>query len=287
MLMHASITNDLHLYRGDQKAGNGFIMGHEFTGKVIAVGSRVTKLAEGDVIVTPFTINCGTCFYCGKGCSSRCEHSTLFGSVVLDGGQAQYARIPLAESTVFKAPPEIDERNLVLMADIFPTGYFAAANAFSSTRDEEHIRDSIVVLIGCGPVGLCALVNALEYKPRKILAVDRVASRVEIARGLGAEAWNDQEDGQALRRRVLELTGGRGADIVIEVVGHSDALEFGFQLLRPFGKISSVGIHNGEIPWSGNQAYGKNLKFEIGRCPVRSTYFSILLELIWGSGLIH
>jgi len=117
----------------------------------------------------------------------------LFGCPLLDGGQAEYMRVPLADATAVKAPEGLDEKKLVLMADIFPTGYFAAANAFRGF-DEDTIRQSVVVLIGCGPVGLCALINALEHKPKVVIAVDRVESRLELAKKLGAEPWNDQKD---------------------------------------------------------------------------------------------
>jgi threonine dehydrogenase-like Zn-dependent dehydrogenase len=132
------------------------------------------------------------------------------------------------------------------MGDIFPTGYFAAFNAFKNSTAEQIVQ-SVVVVIGLGPVGLCALINALEYKPKHILAVDSVPSRLELARTLGAEPWNFQTDRDGLGKRVLELTEGRGADAVIEVVGLSPALRMGFDLLRPWGVISSVGVHNGEV----------------------------------------
>lgn len=162
-----------------------------------------------------------------------------------DGTCAQI-RIPNADGSVVKAPEGVDEKYLVLMADIFPTGYFAARNAFK-TSTKEQIAEQTVVLIGCGPVGLCALINALEYKPKHLLAVDSVPARLELARELGAEPWNFQTDREGLDKRVLELTEGRGADAVIEVVGLSPALKTGYDLLRPFGTISSVGVHNGEV----------------------------------------
>ena len=150
-----------------------------------------------------------------------------------------------------KSPEGIKEELLVLMADIFPTGYFAASNAFTGYTPEQ-IADQKVVVIGCGPVGLCALINALEYKPKHLLAVDSIPSRLELARSLGAEPWNFQLDRAGLDKRVLELTDGRGADAVIEVVGLSPALRTGFDLLRPWGTISSVGVHNGEVASTPN-----------------------------------
>lgn len=158
----------------------------------------------------------------------------LFGTAALDGGQAEYVRVPFADATVMKAPEEIADNALVLMADIFPTGYFAAHNAFKElTKDQ--VAESTVVVIGCGPVGLCALINAEDYKPKNLLAVDSVQSRLDIAKSLGAEPWNFQTQREGLDNRVKELTDGRGADVVIEVVGLSPALKMGFELLRPWG----------------------------------------------------
>ncbi|EEH36497.1 alcohol dehydrogenase [Paracoccidioides lutzii Pb01] len=263
--------SELHVFRGHQPSGTGFIMGHEFTGEIVEIGSSVKTLKPGDKIVCPFTTSCSECFYCKNGFSSRCEKSLLLGCAMLDGAQAEYVRIPNADGTVFKAPEGISEKALVLMADIFPTGYFAASNGLSQFT-KEQLSEMTVVVIGCGPVGLCALVNAAEYKPKNLLAVDSVLSRLELAKSLGAEPWNFQTDREGLDRRVKELTNGRGADVVIEVVGLSPALKMGFELLRPWGIISSVGVHNGEIPWTGNQAYGKNLKIQMGRCPIRSIF---------------
>ena len=125
-------------------------------------------------------------------------------------------------------------------------GYFAAHNAFKDLS-KEQITDATVVLIGCGPVGLCALINAETYKPKNLLAVDSIQSRLDLAKSLGAEPWNFQSDREGLDKRVKELTDGRGADVVIEVVGLSPALKMGFELIRPWGIISSVGVHNGEV----------------------------------------
>lgn len=256
-------------------------MGHEFVGTVESTGSAITTLKPGDPVVSPFTISCGACFYCVSGFSSRCEGCLLFGTALLDGAQAEYVRVPLADSTLVAAPPAVrDPKLYLLMADVFPTGFFAAENAFNNERPEADVakpksEGDVVVLFGCGPVGLCAVVAAMEHKPKALLAVDSVQSRLDKAKALGAEPWNYQTDRSGLEQRVKELTDGRGADAVIEVVGHSSALDMAFKLLRPWGVISSVGVHNGEIPWTGNQAYGKNLTIKMGRCPVRSMAHSV------------
>ena len=271
VIYSALCGSELHVFRGHQRSPTGFIMGHEFTGTVAEAGSDVKKFKKGDQIVSPFTISCGECFYCTKGYSSRCENCQLYGTAALDGAQAEFVRVPLADSTAVKAPDDIEDKTLVLMADIFPTGYFAANNAFKEMKKEE-IAEATVVLIGCGPVGLCALINAENYKPKNLLAVDAIPSRLELAQSLGAEPWNFKEDRDGLDKRIKDLTNGRGADVVIEVVGLEAALQMGFELLRPWGVISSVGVHNEQIPWSGNQAYGKNLRVQMGRCPVRSIF---------------
>ncbi|KAL4980344.1 chaperonin 10-like protein [Aspergillus desertorum] len=219
--------SDLHVYRGIESAGTGFVMGHEVTGEVVGVGDAVKTVKKGDVVVSAFTTSCGTCFYCTKGFSSRCDKNTLLGCNDLDGAQAEYVRIPTQTA-----------QSLSPQAASPPTAQFAAQT---------------VVIVGCGPVGLCALINALEYKPKHVLAVDCVPSRLELARSLGAEPWNFKTDCEALDRRVSD-----------------PALRMGFEFLRPCGVISSVGVHNGEIPWTGSEVYGKNVTRKMGRCPVRS-----------------
>ena len=194
------------------------------------------------------------CFYCKNGFTSRCQHSLLFGSPKLNGGQAEYVRVPFADGTVVVAPHEIEDRALVLMADIFPTGYFGAKNAFGLMEGKPAPEDATVVVVGCGPVGLCAIVSALEYKPKHLFAVDGVDSRLELAKGLGAEPLNFVKDPEGMVRRVKEVTEGRGADAVIEVVGLSPALRTAYDLLRPFGVISSIGVHGDEVSLWGSAA---------------------------------
>ena len=233
-------------------------------------------------------------------------------------------RVPHADGTVVRAPPEMtsdkkDDRALILMADIFPTGFFGARNAFAMLRDQRlPASEATVVVVGCGPVGLCAIVSALEYGPRKVFAVDSVPARLELARGLGAEPLDFAAPAggrEAVVKRVLEVTEGRGADAVIEVVGLSPALRTAFELIRPFGVISSIGVHNAEVRLllgglgsgfadrlarfrgtatrrisrfcfvclgvvyvlTGNS---KNVKVQMGRCPVRSIFPEALPVLV-------
>ncbi|KAG0126619.1 chaperonin 10-like protein [Tuber indicum] len=270
--------SELHVFRGHQPSDTGFIMGHEFTGTVVQVGKRVSRFQVGDKVVSPFTTSCLECFYCKNGYTSRCTQSMLYGSVVLDGGQAEYVRVPLADGTLFKAPPEIPDETVILMADIFPTGYFAASTSLSQLTPTQR-ENATVVLIGCGPVGLCALIAATSFNPARIFAIDSVPSRLELAKSLGAEPLNFMENKEAVKERIMEATDGRGADVVMEVVGNSPALRMGFDVVRPWGAIISVGVHNAEIPFTGKEAYGKNVRVQFGRCPVRAV-FPEALELL-------
>ncbi|KAI1265130.1 GroES-like protein [Xylariaceae sp. FL1019] len=244
-------------------------MGHEFTGIVAEVGSAVTTIKTGDKVVCPFTVSCLDCFYCKNGYSSRCVHSMLFGSEMLDGAQADYVRVPFADGTLVKAPSEIDDRALLLMADIFPTGFFGARNAFNSLGAMDP-SEATAVVVGCGPVGLCALISALEYKPKHLFVIDAVDSRLEIARTLGAEPLNFKKDPEGMVNRIA--TDGRGADVVVEVVGLKTALETAYRVVRPFGFISSIGVHNDQMPFTATDGYDKNIRMQMGRCPVRSVF---------------
>ncbi|KAH9885302.1 GroES-like protein [Xylariomycetidae sp. FL2044] len=263
--------SDLHIFRGNEQCESGLIMGHEFTGTIVAAGRGVKTVKVNDKIVSPFTTSCGDCFYCKTGLSARCVHSLVFGSERLGGAQAEYVRVPYADSTVLKAPPEISEEALVLMGDVFPTGFFGTRNGFAGLGAQDP-TEATVVVIGCGPVGLSAIVAALEYGPKRIFAIDGIESRLEVARALGALPLN-LNDGQAnILIAIEETTEGRGADVVIEVVGAGPALRTAYDIVRPFGSISSIGAHHSPMPFSATEGYNKNVRISMGRCPVRSVF---------------
>ena len=154
--------------------------------------------------------------------------------------------MPLADGTVLKAPESISDSALILMADIFPTGFYGVKSAVELSPRVD-VKDSTIVIIGCGPVGLCAVLAAAHAGPRHLFAVDSVDSRLDVARQLGAEPLNFQKDQEGMLSRIKGVTNGRGADMVVEVVGHSAALRTAYDLVRPFGAISSIGVHNAEV----------------------------------------
>lgn len=164
---------------------------------------------------------------------------------------------------------------LVLMADIMPTGYFAASR-FLKEIPSDRLDDTVAVVIGCGPVGICAIATALTMVQR-VYAIDSVPDRLAEAERMGAIPLNLNEDPV---EKIKAATDGRGADAVIEVVGHSDALMLALDLVRPYGSMSSVGVYNEVIPISGLTLYTKAAKMGFGRCPVRSVFESALKVLV-------
>lgn len=271
--------SDLHFYRGHLKCPPGFICGHEFVGEVVEKGSGVTSFNIGDRVVVPFYTACRNCFYCKKGQASRCPKGELFGNSApantIDGGQAEYVRVPLAETTLRRVPPGIPEDMLVLMADIFPTGYYCAARYLKHLPPEDR-KTTVAVAIGCGPVGICGITAALTMVDT-VFAIDSVPERLTEAEKIGAKTILLSDDPVA---KIKAATEGRGADVVMEFVGHGDALQLGIDLIRPFGEISCVGVHTETLQLNGLILYGKNVSMAFGRCPVASIFDEALEVLI-------
>jgi threonine dehydrogenase-like Zn-dependent dehydrogenase len=192
--------------------------------------------------------------------------SQLFGwvenGVGLHGGQAEFVRVPLADSSLMKLPEGVSIEEGVLAGDIISTGFYSAKQAQIKPR-------GVYAVIGCGPVGLMAILGARTYGAEKIYAVDREAARLQMAEKFGAIPINTSTT-DALN--VLQsASDGRGADAVLEAIGNEFSLQLSYQLVRPGGIISSVGVCNDKfLPFSPVQAYNKNLTYITGRCPARA-----------------
>ncbi|MEG4144863.1 zinc-dependent alcohol dehydrogenase [Microcoleus sp. Pol12B5] len=223
--------SDLHLYDGFiPTMQSGDIMGHEFMGEVVELGSQVKNLKKGDRVVIPFTISCGSCFFCNRDLWSLCDNSNpnaglaekmfghspagLFGYSHLTGGyaggQAEYARVPFADVGPLKIPDGLSDEQVLFLTDIFPTGYMAAENCDIQPGDT-------VAVWGCGPVGQFAIRSAFMLGADRVIAIDRVPERLQMAAAAKAEIINYEEmdAGEA----VTEMTGGRGPDACIDAVG--------------------------------------------------------------------
>ena len=268
--------SDLHIYHGRESGlDEQTIMGHEFVGEIVAVGKEVNRYAVGDLVVSPFTTSCGSCFFCQRGLTARCQKGELFGwrekGLGLHGAQAEYVRVPLADSTLVEIPPQVEPEIALLAGDVLSTGYFAAI------RGEVGGGDTVVVL-GCGPVGLMSALSAIYLGAERVLAFDRVDARLALAGDFGAEAYNLENQPPA--EVVAAATSGRGADVVIEAVGSQDASRTAVDLVRPGGIVSVVGVHTEPtFTFSPVLAYDKNLTYRIGRCPARAM-MEATLEMI-------
>lgn len=291
--------SDLHLYGGFVPGmKHGDVMGHETMGEVVAVGKDNSKLKVGDRVVVPFTISCGDCEFCRRSLFSLCERTNpsgaeqakmigyptagLFGYTEMyggfPGGQAEYLRVPYADVGPIKVPDGLTDDQVLFLSDIFPTGWMAAENA--------DIQPGQTVLVfGCGPVGQFAIRSAFMMGAERVIAIDQVPERLQMARDGGAETIDFSEGD--LQDRIKEMTHGRGPDAVIEAVGleshgagsliekvqetvagkmeRSYALNEAIIACRPGGVISLPGVFIGPVPTNMGAFVAKGLTMRTGQ----------------------
>lgn len=266
--------SDLHPFFGRERGLDaGTAMGHEFVGRVIEVGDQVHSLKISDRVFAPFSTSCGNCHPCRIGLTSRCEYGELFGwrsnGKGLHGGQAERVRVPLADSTLKIMQADMTAESALLLGDNLSTGFFCAEMA-------QPNPDGFYAVIGCGTVGTLAL-HALKYfGATYVLAIDPILHRLETARRLGFKACKPDDATQELS----QMSGGRLADAVLELVGQPSAQELAFALVRPGGVLSVIGCHTSEkFTFSPVDAYDKNLTYKTGRCPARS-YMDSLTDVV-------
>ena len=309
--------SDLHIYDGViPEMQMGDVIGHETMGEVVEVGRDNKKLKVGDRVVVPFTISCGECFFCQRGYYSACERSNpnkakaeklwghspagLFGYSHLlggfPGGQAEYLRVPFADVGPLKIPDGFTDEQVLFLSDIFPTGYMAAE--FCNIKDGDTIA-----IWGCGPVGQFAIRSALLLGAARVIAIDTVPERMDMARAAGAHVLDFMKDD--IYESIQELTHGRGADACIDAVGteaHTTAsfdslldrakvaaylgtdrphvLRQAIHCCRNFGTVSIVGVYGGfvdKIPMGS--AINRGLTFRMAQTPVQH-YLPILMKHI-------
>jgi alcohol dehydrogenase len=229
---------DLHILKGDvPEVSPGTILGHEAVGTVVEAGSAVTTLEPGDRVLVSCITSCGRCRFCKEGRYGLCTGGGgwMFGHLI-DGLQAELARVPFADTSVYKVPEELTDEDVLFLADILPTSFeVGVLNGGVQPGDT-------VAIVGVGPIGLAAVLTAKLFTPGRIVAIDPATARLEKALQLGADVIIDNSVEDAVER-VQELTGGLGADVAIEAVGIPETFELCTDLVRPGGRVANVGVH--------------------------------------------
>lgn len=227
---------DLHILKGDvPEVTPGRILGHEAVGTVVETGPGTRSVRPGDRVLLSCISSCGHCRYCRVGQYSQCQGggSWIFGHLI-DGVQAEYARVPFADNSTYQVPAELSDEQVLYLADILPTGYeVGVLNGHVQPGDT-------VVVVGAGPIGLAATLGAKLYSPGAIIAVDPAEARRTWAAKFGASVLATP---QVARETVAGLTGGLGADVAIEAVGLPETFELCAELVRPGGRVANVGVH--------------------------------------------
>lgn len=228
---------DLHILGGDVPTVTpGRILGHEAVGTVTEIGAGVSGLNVGDRVLASCISACGVCRYCRDRSFGQClgGGGWILGHRV-DGVQAEYARIPFADQSTYKLGTEISDESAVLLADILPTSYEVGV------LNGQVRPGNTVVVVGAGPIGLAAILTARLYSPAHIIAIDKVQSRLTAAKLFGADTTILADDNPL--EAVRSITGGLGADVVMEAVGTPGTFELCTALVRPGGRVANIGVH--------------------------------------------
>ena len=230
--------SDLHIYHGRVAVEPGFVIGHEYVGTVVAAGDGVRSVREGDRVLGTYCTACGECFFCARGDFHKCDHGRVFGHGAtlgsLPGAQAELLLVPNADLTLRHVPAGMSDDVALFAGDVMGTGWHAVAE----TGVEQG---STAAVLGLGPVGLCAVQAALARGAERVIGIDTVAARLDLARSFGAQAVHLTEEDP--RAAIKAATEGRGADVTIDAVGHPDALELACRITRKAGTVSATGVY--------------------------------------------
>lgn len=275
VLVSGICGSDLHLYTGRVPLEAGFTIGHEYVGEIVEAGSAVGALQAGDRVVGSFQTACGTCWLCRRGLFHKCDRSRTFGHGAafgnLEGTQAELALVPHAEQTLRRVPAAVPDELALFAGDALATGYHAARSVEPGQT---------VVVLGLGPVGLCAVQAAQLAGAAQVVGVDTVADRLELARRFGAVPVHLSE--QSPRDEVKRLTGGQGAELVVEAVGSPQALELALRLAAKCGTVNLIGVHAEPAQVSMGLAWIKSLRLELGHANVVRHLDAVLALLATG-----
>lgn len=264
---------DLHILKGDvPEVAEGRTLGHEAVGTVVDAGPGVENFEEGDRVLVSCISACGRCAYCRRGMYGQCLQGGgwILGHLV-DGTQAEFARIPFADNSLYEVPEGLSDEQVVFLSDILPTGYeVGVLNGKVEPGDT-------VAIVGAGPIGLASMLTARLYGPSRIIAIDLADSRLEQARRFGADTTINNSAQDAVEM-VMELTGGLGADVVMEAVGVPATFELCTGLVRPGGHVANIGVHGAPATLHLERLWARDVTITTGLVDTYST--PTLLRLV-------
>lgn len=244
---------DLHILKGDVPTCKpGRILGHEGVGVVEEPGAGVTSFKKGDRVLISCVTACGRCEYCRRQMFSHCTTGGWILGNTIDGTQAEFVRIPHADTSLYHIPEGADEEALVMLSDILPTGFECGV------LNGKIQPGSTVAIVGAGPIGLAALLTAQFYSPAKIIMVDLDDNRLEVARRFGATAVVNSANGEAIEA-ILAMTETRGVDTAIEAVGIPATFELCQKIIAPGGTIANIGVHGIKVDLHLEELWDRNI----------------------------
>jgi len=263
---------DLHILKGDvPSVTDGRILGHEGIGVVEETGDAVSGFRRGDKVLISCITSCGKCDFCKKGMYSHCRGGGWNLGHTIDGTQAEYVRIPHADTSLYRLPHGADEEALAMLSDIFPTGFECGV------LNGQVKPGDTVAIVGAGPIGLATLLTAQLYSPAELVMIDLDANRLGVARALGATQLVDGADGKAVAK-VMELTAGAGVDVAIEAVGIPATFDVCQQVVAPGGRIANVGVHGKPVSLQLERLWSHNITLTTRLVDTVST--PMLLKLV-------
>ena len=244
---------DLHILKGDlPSCAPGRILGHEGIGVIDQTGSAVTTFKPGDKVLISCVSACGKCLYCRRQMYSHCTTGGWILGNTIDGTQAEFVRIPHADTSLYPIVDGADEEALVMLSDILPTGFECGV------LNGKVQPGNSVAIVGSGPIGLAALLTAQFFSPAEIIMIDFDDNRLEVAKRFGASQTINSTDGKAAEA-VMKVTGGRGVDTAIEAVGIPATFELCEKIVAPGGVIANVGVHGVKVDLHLENLWDRNI----------------------------
>jgi len=264
---------DLHILKGDvPEVSGGRILGHEAVGTIVEVGEGVRTRAVGDRVLVSCISACGRCEFCRRGRYGQClgGGGWILGHLI-DGTQAELVRVPFADTSTHKVPEGVSDEEVLMLADILPTSYEVGV------RNGDVMPGDTIVVVGAGPIGLAAIMGAKLFSPSHIVAVDLSDARLEAAKRFGADVMinSGREDAVAA---VMALTGGLGAESVIEAVGIPETFEMCTRMVRPAGHVANIGVHGKPATLHLEELWIRDITITTGLVDTSST--PMLLRLV-------